>query len=70
MKLSETIAQILDALGKHENAATVRWMAKTTDELIDENEELSYAVANAATQMENLESLLCKRCAAKWEKDK
>jgi hypothetical protein len=64
-----TPADILEALGQPDNAATLRWAetpvpaAELTEQLADVTEQL----AEAQVLLGQLEALPCKPCAKKWK---
>ena len=63
---AEFSAPILDALGKHEAAEGLRW--RQTPAEIVQAEDLSEQLAYVEDKLQELESLLCKACARKWDK--
>jgi hypothetical protein len=63
---AEFSAPILDALGKHDAAEMLRW--RQTPAEIVQAEDLSEQLTDVEDKLSELESLLCKACARKWDK--
>jgi hypothetical protein len=66
-----TPADIMEALGRHDAAATLRWGETPVSflELTDERDAFADELDHATETLERLEAALCKRCADKWKKD-
>lgn len=63
-------AEILEALGKHEAAATLRWGHGAAEmSIVDVDDELEAwnESAHAVDELERLEKVLCRKCRTKWE---
>ncbi|HEX6871068.1 MAG TPA: hypothetical protein VF163_08220 [Micromonosporaceae bacterium] len=76
---TDVIADLVSALGRPEAAATLRWNEEPRAPLVDELAALETQVEHLEAEVERLrvrasdstigelEDLLCKRCAKKWE---
>jgi hypothetical protein len=64
-----TPADIMEALGRPDAAATLRWGERPASfaDLTDERDSLDDELGHAAATLERLEAALCKRCATKWK---
>ncbi len=60
-------ADIMEALGHHAAATTLRWSEEPREVLEAERDALAEALDNAVAKLERLEALLCERCGAKWD---
>ncbi len=68
--LSEDVAEILEGLGKYGQAETIRWGQPSMPELADQIWEYQVTAEELESAIEDLESLLCKRCSEKWSNEK
>lgn len=69
--LSLVCADILDGLGQHAGAATLRWGTDATEpsmvDIADELEEHASEDAHGAALLDKITPKLCKRCKAKLD---
>jgi hypothetical protein len=65
------VAEILDGLGKHNEAEALRWSEKRAevprDDLEDSLATSEEERSEAQTLLGQLEDLICKPCAKKWK---
>jgi len=65
--MTTTPADIMEALGHHDAAATLRWGETPRSVLEAERAEFAGQLNKAVDRLARLEALLCKRCGAKWD---
>ena len=62
-----TPADIMEALGHRDAAATLRWSEAFDRRGETPRDELEWERDELADRLERLEALLCKRCGDKWD---
>lgn len=60
-------ADILDAMGRPADAATLRWREEPREDIARERNAVAGELTHATDMLQDLESLLCKLCARRWK---